>query len=196
LAEVLKNTADCDLTGRVQGLFAKVIHHGKGECGSRSIEVLNNGKEFKDFQFNKLNPFNQLFSGGMNIHAKSSRKEATLTIDAFDPATQLAKNNAITHVQFCFTLLLLSDYTFNRDKGSYVVVNPSIHCKVVTVNSGAISLSRASDKIDLKTKFAFKDKIPNSVGVIAMVGMEFFKEEGGGLYGMKAKNSMKILDVG
>jgi len=195
LSDVIQNIADSDLTGRVQGLFAKVIHHGTGEYGSRSIEVLNNADQFIDFQFNKKNSFNSVFLGHYKITTKRSRKEASVHINSFDPKIDVNHSPGATHLRFSFTLLVFSDYSMPKKGKAYKVVNLGIHCEIVTVNSDSISLSEKCSDVLLTAKLPIKAKLPESVGVIASIGVMFYKEENDIMYPLIGKNCMKMEEV-
>ena len=205
LKDVIQNIADCDLTGRVQGLFAKVIHHGKGECGSRSIEILNNANELIDFQFNRKVSFNSMFFGDMKIIAKRNRKEATLSINAFDPQIHLGFISGATHLRFSFTLLyftllyftllVLSDYCIPEKGKVYKAINPKLNCKVIFITSEPVSLNEKCKEINLKAKVPVKARLPKSVGVIGIIGLEFFEEENKVMYSLRGKNCMKVGEL-
>jgi hypothetical protein len=195
LSDVIQDIADSDLTGRVQGLFAKVIHHGEGECGSRSIEVLNNAEQFIDFQFNRKNSFNSVFSGHYKITTKRSRKEASIHINSFDPKIDVNHSPGATHMRFCFTLLVFSDYTIPNKGKAYKVVNPTIHCEKLTVYSDYILLLKKSSDVLLTAKLPIKAKLPESVGVIACIGVRFYKKENENMYDLIGKNCMKVVEV-
>jgi len=195
LSDVIQDIADSDLTGRVQGLFAKVIHHGTGECGARSIEILNNAEQFINFQFNRKNSFNSVFLGDYKIATKRSRKEASIHINSFDPKIYVNHSPGATHLRFSFTLLVFSNYSLPKKGKAYIMVNPSIHCENVTVNSVPILLSEKCCDILLTAKLPIKAKLPESVGVIASIGVMFYKEENGIMYSLIGKNCMKVGEV-
>jgi hypothetical protein len=195
LSDVIQDIADSDLTGRVQGLFAKVIHHGTGEYGSRSIEILNNEEQFIDFQFNRKNSFGSIFSGRLKITTKRSRKEASIHINSFDPKIDVNYSKGATHLRFSFTLFVFSDYSIPNKGKAYKIVNPTIHCDKLTVYSDYISLLEKSSDVLLTAKLPIKAKLPESVGVIACIGIMFYKKENGIMYSLVGKNCMKVGQV-
>jgi hypothetical protein len=195
LATIMDSVADSDITGRVQGLFSKVTYHGSGEAGSHSLEVLKHPGELRGFQFNKRSSFDSMFLGRIKVIEKLSRKQATLTISAFDPTKQIGAITGATHMRFSFTLLVFSDYIFNVTTKKYEVSNPSLNCKVVTVYSNAIPLDCMCEDVELTAKLPIKTKLPKSVGVIAMITLKFHKEEGSVMMNIGSKNCMKIENV-
>lgn len=91
-------------------------------------------------------------------------------------------------------MLVFSNYSIPKKGKFYKVVNPEIHCTIITVYSDAISLSERSKDILLSAKLPVKTKMPVSE-VIASVGLMFYKEENKIMYSLPGKNCMKIMDV-
>jgi len=78
---------------------------------------------------------------------------------------------------------------------AYKVVNPDIHCEIVTINSDPIPLSEKCSDILLTAKLPIKEKLPESLGVFALIGVLFYKEENEIMYSLIGKNCLKVGDL-
>lgn len=195
LSSLLPDHSDQDITGRLVGLFSKVIQNGKGERGSRMIEVVKNREIIKDFQFNKSLSFDKMFTEHLHFETSSKRNEVALTVNAFDPSVSFGKTSSITHFRIFLAVVAFSDFKYDKRAKAYKPVNSSIHESFVVSFSGNISLKEKSVRISITAQLPIQKPIPVSVGIIAIAGIEFCKEENGIMYALPGKNCMKIGEV-
>ena len=195
LSSLLPDHSDQDLTGRLVGLFSKVIKNGKGECGSRMIEVVNNRAIIKNFQFKKKVSFDKVFSERLQFSSSFKRKQVRLNINTFDPSVSFGKLNGITHFRLFLVIVAFSDFKFDKRSKTYKPVNTSVHEKHQVAFSDNISLAEKCIEVSISTMLPVKVALPDSIGVITIVGIEFCKEENGVMYAMPGRNCMKVGEV-
>lgn len=88
-----------------------------------------------------------------------------------------------------------SDFKYDGRAKSYKPVNTSVHESFQVTFSGNVSLKEGSMSISISANLSIKNPLPASVGVIAIVGIEFYKEENGIMYVLPGRNCMKIAEV-
>lgn len=195
LTTLLPDHSDNEITGRLVGLFSKVIKKGKGECGMRMIEVVKNREIIKDFQFDKSLSFDKMFTEQLHFETSTTRNEVALTVNAFDPSVSFGKTSGITHFRLFLAVVAFSDFKYDKRARSYKPVNTSIHESFGVSFSSNISLKEKSKGISITALLSVQKPIPVSVGIIAIVGIEFCKEENGIMYALPGKNCMKVGEV-
>jgi hypothetical protein len=87
----------------------------------------------------------------------------------------------------------LSDFHFHAKRKKYIPKDPLPDPSAVIVPSDFIPLKNKIKEIQLEAKF--KTAVPDSGGLICCLGIEFYKEEEGQLYLLKARNCMKIAHL-
>jgi hypothetical protein len=195
IGSLLPNHSDKDITGRLVGLFSKVIKKGSGECGARMLELKKNRELIKDFQFHKDICFDKVFNEYIHYNTSDNRKEITLFVDAFNPLISLIKLGGVTHFRLFLGVVAFSDFEFNKTSKTYHPVNTAIHETFNVSFSEFIVIANKCKGVSMTSSLLIKEDIPESIGIIAVVGIEFFKEENNVMYNMATKNCMKIGEV-
>lgn len=195
IASLLPDHSDKDITGRLVGLFSKVIKKGRGECGSRMIEIIKNKELIKGFDFNKSFSFDKVFNEYIHFSSLAKRKEVSMKVEAFNPQLSLGKYSGVTHFRLFIGVVAFSDFKYDDESKSYKPVHPSVHESFKVSFSDFISVYKKNDGIILRARLPVKDSLPKSVGVISIIGIEFCKEENEIMYALPGKNCMKVGEV-
>lgn len=195
ISALLKPTADPNLCGRLQGLLARMIHQGSGETGSRPFEVLPNKGLLKDFYLSRKPTSLERLSRQLSITCCPQRKGATLTIPALSLTKAYGQVTGVSHAKVNFSLFVFSNYVFNTSLRKYEPLHPSINGSLVTVSSSCTPIHASSELLQLTASLPSPMIIPETAGVIALAGIDFFKEEGEELYSVDSSNVLKIADV-
>jgi hypothetical protein len=192
---VLDHFADNHIISRLTKLFANVIHQGKGEQGSRSLEILPNRELFLGFQFKEDTVFDYTFKAPYSLSISSDRKEVTFAIAAFNPKTGLVKAGGVTHFRMVLCLLTFSDYEYNITAKKYLPVEPAFHKICVPAYSHFISLAGKTESISIHGKLDIEDQLPNTLGIVVCIGIEFYQETGGKMYSLESNSCMKVGEM-
>ncbi|MDQ3189972.1 MAG: hypothetical protein M3Q58_00095 [Bacteroidota bacterium] len=73
LGEIIKDMGGKYISARLSGQLKKVIEHGNGIRGERSIEFLANGNNIEGFDFNPDTAFGGVFTAQYAIFANAGR---------------------------------------------------------------------------------------------------------------------------
>jgi hypothetical protein len=192
---VLDSIADTHLSQHISSIFAKVIHHGKGEQGMRSIEILPNKNEFIGMQFKEDRIFNEVFKAPYSLKVSKSRKEVTLNVPAFGIKGGITKVDGASHFRLILCLVVFSDHNYDTVTKKYMPVESSLNKMCLTSYTDLISMEGNADEIILKEKLNIKAPLPATVGIIACVGVEFYQKVAGKPYILEMMSCMKIAEV-
>jgi hypothetical protein len=192
---VLDTVSDSHLTGQVTKLFADLIHHGKGEHGTRSIEILANKHLVCGFEFKENIKFDSVFKAPISIASKKSRKEVSLNVPAFPVKSGIAKVSGATHYRMVLCLVTFSDYLYEANNKKYEPLEPSLNKLCVSAYSEFNSMNADGEALTLNAKLNIKSALPSSLALVVCVGVEFYQEAAGKMYILESMCCMKIGEV-
>jgi hypothetical protein len=192
---VLETVSDNHLTGHVTSLFADLIHHGNGEHGKRSIELLTNKHLVCGFQFKENKKFDTVFKAPYNLSFKNGRKEIALTVPAFTIKSGIVKVAGATHYRLVLCLVTFSDYVFDEKSHKHLPIETTLNKLCVSAYSEPISMNGISEELILMINLNIKSSLPDRVAVVVCVGVEFYEEVCGKMEIMEKNCCMQIADV-
>lgn len=195
LASLLPNHSDKDITARLNGLFSKVIKKGKGEVGSRMIEIKKNRELLKDFQFNKAVSFDRVFYEPLKFVLHKEKKQIEVFVENIHGSSSFCKMSGASHFRLILTVLAFSDLHYNKKAERYKPISNFAHGKLEVVFSDCLSIREKHKDLSIKTLLPGKEILPDTVGLVVIVGIEIFKEENGIMYPLAGKGCMKVGEV-
>ena len=92
-------------------------------------------------------------------------------------------------------MVTFSDYAFDPDSQSYLPVETSVNKMCVTSYSDMLAMDGTTEKFTLKAKLGIKAALPDCVGLIACVGIEFYQMVGEKEYILETMCCMKVGEV-
>jgi hypothetical protein len=179
--------------GRFTGIFRTIIKNGSEKDGVRKAEILKNKDLLLKFEFHKENVFDYIFKPIMQWEVKKRRKEIALVISTFNPKGSIVAPVGATHFKITLNLGIISDHEFSKAMKKYIPVDASLNGRSFLVDSEEISLEKTVEEIRLSV--AIESPVSAACSLIACVGIQFFKEEGGTKYELETKRTMKIAEV-
>ncbi|GAL86075.1 hypothetical protein MYP_3304 [Sporocytophaga myxococcoides] len=191
----IDHLSDKDLYRRINGLFNKLIHRGKGEEGKRSVELKANKELFLDFQFKEEVNFNYLFKAPYTLTVDEDRKRIALSIPTFKASSGVSKVQGATHFRIILSVLVFSDYLFDINQNKYLPVEPTINRLCIPEFSDLKSLDGTKDAITLAVQLNVNNMVPDAVGLVTCIAIEFYQESAGRPYLLEMMSCMKIADV-
>ncbi|MCR6642478.1 MAG: hypothetical protein NVV82_26690 [Sporocytophaga sp.] len=191
----IDHLSDRDLYKRINGLFNKLIHRGKGEEGQRSVEIRPNKELFLDFQFKEDVNFNYLFKAPYTLTVDEDRKRIALSIPSFNASSGVSKVQGATHFRIILSVLVFSDYYFDVNQNKYIPAEPTINKLCIPEFSDLKSVDGTIDTMTLAVQLNVNSLIPDSVGLVSCIAIEFYQESAGKQYLLEMMCCMKIADV-
>jgi len=193
---VLDSVSDKKLYYRIAKLFANIIHTGQGEQGRRSIKILANKVLFQDLQFKEDVVFDYVFKVPFTIEASLDRKVITVNVPAFRASSGIKKITGVTHFKLILTVLAFSNYSYDNKAKGYLSDSPDLNKLLVTEFSALVPIREEMvDPICLISKLNISSSLPETLGLVACVGIEFYQKVAGKFYPVETWSCMKIADV-
>lgn len=192
----VKDFADWNISGRLNGVFRKLIDRSAGIRGERPIEILPNKDLLIGFNLHKEVSFDSIFQTPYAASVNSDRNKVTLTIPDFDASKLINAPSGATHFRIINTITVVSDLVYDPLSKQYLRAD------------GMTEILRGdsfSDYIQVFGKVGFSIVLEGSLpgasiiiqnsGVICLIGVEFYQEIASEKYLLKASNAMKIYEV-
>jgi hypothetical protein len=191
---IIDNFSDNRIACNITSLFSRVIHNGKGEHGSRSIEILSNKALFLNFQFKKAYSFDQVFKGCYSLQVSADRRQVIFSVSSNHNKYAIANNSSATHFKLILCVVCFSDHEFDLSSEKYLPIDPAIHRLCIISRS---SLFTATDNIDglvLEARLDMPFEPPFSTALFTCPAIEFYQEVAGNMY-MLEQSCMMIGEV-
>lgn len=190
LIEIYSNQS---LSPKLTGLFKTMISKGSGKEGMRSLAILPHKNDLIGFEFHKDYLFKKIFRAPMKWEVKKGREEINLVIPKFNPGDFVSKPRGASHFRITLEVGIISDYAYSKSKKKYIPLEASLNGKSFTVYSDYIDALKPSDEIVLPVKLT--SLIPDECSLVVLIGIQFYKEETGGMNGLKTKRALMVTEV-
>jgi hypothetical protein len=191
----IDHLSDKDLYKRINGLFNKLIHRGKGEEGQRSVEIRPNKELFLDFQFKEDVNFNYAFKAPYSLTADEDRKRIVLSIPSFKASSGVSKVQGATHFRIILSVLVFSDYLFDITQNKYIPAEPTINRLCIPEFSDLNPVDGTINEMTLTVQLNVNNIVPEGVGLVSCIAIEFYQESAGRPYLLEMMSCMKIAEV-
>lgn len=182
-------------SGRLSGAFRKVTGAGAGETGMRTFDLRKNGDAFlSDFEFQENDPLLKFMGGDyQKPTTANNRQELFWTSPKLNRVKEMSPPAEASHFKYYFGVIGLSNYHFDSEKMKYSPISDWQEPALLTATPHIPLTGRFIQPRHLELKF--EKPIPEEVGLIAFVGIEFWKEINGKkvLYGKH--RSMRVLGI-
>ena len=197
LSQLMRQMSDRQLTGRVTSIMKRINLEDQSEArGYRAILISTQKQYLLGLNFNSNMSFDTIFFAPYAVSATPDRTSATLTVDAFNPASFVSAPTGTTHFRLINTVSVLSDFAYNATSGAY---------EPIDIENNEASTITYSDYLDLATATtaattvtAELDGTPTlsaDVSVINAVGIEFYQKVGTDYYLLNSGNALKINNI-
>lgn len=184
------------LIGRVTGIMKSINARGPGNRGERAFEILNNADLLEGFEFNNTDPFSNVFQAPYSLTEHPDRIEWVVTIPDFKTDNLILAPEPATHFRIVSGIAVLSDYTYSAGTGKYAPVEPALNSENAQASSPEIALGASVGGVTvLVNTLAVAGPLPATVGVICVLGIEFFQEINGQRYLLASGNAMRVIKV-
>lgn len=191
-----KEFGDRYFSGRLCGVMRKVVGLGEGVPGQRNLDIRKNGCLLENFEFIKSRPLAYSIGG---IREKptlnAERNEVYWTSPSLNRKEQITAPEGATHFQFIMGAAGLCNYNYDPQKNGYLpsLKPPSLARKLHY--SEIISLAQKNiAPVSLHLKLS-ETALPEDMGVVPFVGIEFYRNVNGELMRMEKSLAMRILGV-
>jgi len=192
---ILESVSDKRAYTRISKLFANVIHAGQGEQGRRSVEILSNRGLFQEFQFKSGVNFNHVFKVPYSMKVSKDRKEIVFNVPSFKASSGIIKIPGVTHFKLILSVVAFSNYSFDNKEKEYLPEETSFNRLCVTEFSERILIRDKVAPISLISTLHIRNAVPDTIGLIACIGIEFYEETAGKFYLVEKMSCMKIAEV-
>jgi hypothetical protein len=192
----IKDFADWNISGRLNGVFRKVIDRSAGIRGERPIEILPNKNLLIGFNLHKEVSFDSTFQAPFTASANSDRNEVTLRIPDFDSSKLINAPAGATHFRIVHAITVVPKFVYDplskrylRADGITEILNGDSYSDYIALN-GMIG----SDII-LPTVLPSTTIISSDSGIVCLIGIQFYQEVNSEKYLLSDGSCMKIYNV-
>jgi hypothetical protein len=195
-AEVLGNTADARLAGRLTKTMKKInLMDTAGTRGRRSILISQNTQYLTGVNFNRGANFDSIFYAPIELTNSVDRTSSTLTIPNFNQMNLVNAPSGATHFRIINAIAVVSDFVFNSSTGLYEAVDLDNNELSNIQYTGYISLSDSSASAAIDATLPGSPTLTADVSVLNAVGIEFYQQVGSDYYLFTQGNAMKIQTI-
>jgi len=180
------------LNARLAGLFTKIVMYTKKNTGERKLELLTHKSFLKGFEFSPTHKFEQKCMGDFNWSMNDQRDRLSIKIRQLQ-VTIKNKNLRGTYFRIIVAASVLSNYNYEEDQNKYIPRNEVMNGKGCVSYSRYINVSELIDEDEVIVNFS--EGIPSDCSVIALIGIEFYKQEGDEMYLLKSNQALKMAEV-
>ena len=193
-AGLIKSVADSRLTGRITALMKKINKEDTvGKRGERSILVSQYPEHLKGVEFNKKNTFGSILHAAYTITPNVERNSSDLVISAFNPRNSINAPAGATHFRIVNAIGVVSDYGFNAETKQYEPANDALNMKSNIVYSSYLDLnSNIAGDTTITAMLSGSPTIPAEVGVLNVIGIEFYQQVNSEYYLFASGHAAKI----
>ena len=196
-ATTVQTMADSRFSARLTALFKEIVNRDvTGIRGQRSVLLSQYGNTLVGTEFDNGLSFSSVFNAPYTIAHAADRREATLTIPDFVPASFVRAPGGATHFTVIHALGVVSDYRFNTDTQSYEPVVPEANA-IGVIHAGdiiALNSTAVGNQIN-HANLAPTLGLTADTSVVQCVGIEFYQRIGGVDYVLAQGNAMRIVAV-
>lgn len=180
---------------RLVGTVQEVMLGNKGKNGKGCILFSRFGCFFEKFNFNKSNLFDGVFLAPLEIEFNETKGQVVTKTAAFDPLKFINAPISATHYRLLNAYCIMSDYKLNKKSNVFMEIVPEVNGMAKIKYSSYLALNNAEQK-SITLKNAIKiDCLPANTAMLILVGIEFYKQEGGRFYDLKSRRGLKVLKV-
>ena len=182
-------------SGRMSGVLRRVVGMGEGERGKRSLDIRKNGERIlKDFEFIESRPV--LYSVGGNFMRPEftpGRKKIRWESERLERAKYITSPKDATHMRYVMCVAGISSFKYDEKKDEYFPLT-SWNERMRMTESGFVSLNKKVVS-SVQMEIILGKEVPEEVGLIVSVGVEFWREINGSFLRMDKSWSMKVVGV-
>jgi hypothetical protein len=191
-----KNYSDWNLSGRLNGLFRKMIGQGNGLRGERPVEILNNKDMLIGFNLNKDVSFDGIFKAGFSLSANASRNECTIMVPDFDAGKCLDAPSGASHFRLVNAITVLPEFSYDPLAKDYFRADGMNLVLKANAFSDYLSLDgNIGSDITLTASLPASPLVSAESGLVCCIGISFYQEVAGSMYLLQSGAAMKIMEV-
>jgi hypothetical protein len=196
-SQLMKQMSDPQFTGRLTGVVKKINLEDMSEArGYRAILISAQPQYLVGMNFNRNNSFEGSFTGPIETVANVDRNGVTLTVEPFNPLTEVNFPAGATHFRFINSISTISDYAYNFVTKVYEPIETSLNELSKVVYSDYIELAPGvTPAITVLSALNGSPELTADVSLISCIGIEFYQKAGNSYYAFSVGNSMKIKNV-
>ncbi len=198
LSPLFQALGDRKVSSRFTGLLRKVNGAAsEGKRGQRPFHILANKRFLERFECNRTQKFGESFRVIVDDPvADANRGVVTWTVPDFHTEKDLYIPKGATHVQLILASKVLSDYEYNENDKGFALVEPELAKKLAVDYSAPMAIGDmvGGDTV-LSTDLGLTEALPDTVGVVNFVGIQFYQEVHGELSLFQGGQAMQLINV-
>lgn len=184
------------LSGRLSGLFRKVVGLGSGIPGERILDFRANGAILEGFEFVKARPLQESIGGIIEKPTASiNRNEIYWTSPTLNRKKQITAPIEATHCKFILGAAAVPNFKYNSTQKKYVCLETKQDYLGGYTFSEPIALSQKTIAPTLLTVTLTTEKLLDNIAVVTLVGIVFYKEVNGEMVKIDGVGGLKVLGV-
>ena len=192
----VKDFADWNISGRLNGVFRNVIDRAVGIRGERPIEILPNMDLLIGFNLHKEISFDSIFQAPVTASVNSDRNEVTLHIPDFDTSKLINAPAGATHFRILHAITVVPKFVYEPSTKQYFRTDGMTEILRNYTYSDYIPLrENTGSHLTLSTSLQDSPTINPNSGLVALIGIEFYQMISGLYYPLSSRNCMKIHKV-
>jgi hypothetical protein len=195
LAEVIRNYADPQVTGRITKVFKDINLKGTGARGRRSIKLSLHRDMLENFEFNKNTAFGSIFNASWGITPNAGRNESTLALSAFNPLDKLNIPAGATHFRVLNGLAVVSDFNYNNTSKKFEVASTALDQLSAYTYSTYLPIDSSVTTTNIVAALSGSPAMSTDVSVVNVIGIEFYQFVDGEYYMFSSGNAMRVGKV-
>ena len=191
-----KGSWDRYVTGRLVKILKQVnLMDTTEKRGYRGVLITESKEKLLGFQFNKGSNVDSVIRVPYSVSVATDRDEATLSVPAMQPGSQLSFPSGATHARVIVALVAIADYVFNYDTSEYEPAAAGLETQNTVAYSGYLDLSAPITATTLVAALPTAGALDAAASLVVMIGVQFYQEVGGEYYPFSQGDALKIAQV-
>lgn len=192
----IKDFADWNISGRLNGVFRKVIDRSAGIRGERPIEILPNRDLLIGFNLHKEVSFDSIFQAPFTASVNSDRNKVTLRIPDFDASKSINAPSGATHFRLINAVTVVPEFVYDPLSKRYFPADGITEILKGDSCSDYIPLNgMIGSDIILAIVLTSPTIISSDSGIVCLIGIQFYQEVNSENYLLNDGSCMKICGI-
>jgi hypothetical protein len=195
LSPFIKDFADWNISGRLNGVFRKVIDRSNGIKGERPVEIIPHKGLLTGFDLNKEVSFDSILQAPFNASVNSDRNEVRMIIPDFDVAKFMNPPVGATHFRIVNAIAGVPKFVYDSSAKQYFRSDGMTEVLKGYSFSDYISIKgKACSDIIIRAGLS-ADTMISGTGIVSCIGIQFYQETNTGKYLLNSGSCMKICAI-
>jgi hypothetical protein len=193
---LLREIADSNVSNRLVVPIRRIIGNGMGPRGRRPFSPMLNKGLLEGFEWNNLYHLDEVFFAPYTLEANADRNGIVLTVPVFYTSSYLTPPEGATHFRLVGACVVLSEYTYDPLMKVYEPMDEAANGKSAVGYSNYLPIGGSTGaEIWVTPGIVPSPVVAATSGLVACVGIQFFREASDGSFSRLSGGGMKVVEV-